>query len=108
MSIGIAGFNKNLACEPFASRAPETKEFGVGEKKFKTHTAKTTLVALKVIYGLPDHDIFPNDLVYVKQEGVVSRWSNEIEVELGEGGRKVVLVPLDQVVLVERTAERMS
>ncbi len=102
--MNISGFGKTLACEPFVSRAPETKAYGTGEKKFVAHTAKTTLVPLRVVYGLPAHDIWPTDLVYVKQEGVASQWSKEIDVETPEGIVKVVLVPVDQVILVEHVS----
>jgi hypothetical protein len=98
--MSISGFGKNIACEPYAVKDVDTKSFGSGDKTFKVHTGVFKgLIPLKVVYGLAHEGILPGDFVYVRQDGVVSAWTKDVEIE---GGPKVVLVGMDQVLLVDR------
>ena len=96
--MAVYGFNNKVACEPFASKAPETRLQG-GVKYF---VSKTTLVPLKVIYGNLEAHIAAGDTVYVLADLALSVWGKgEIDVE-GESNKKMILVPLTSVELVKR------
>jgi hypothetical protein len=102
----IYGFEKYVGCEPYASRAIETKSEGT-KRQFSYMVSKNLLVPLKVVYANPSADIFPGDYVFIKHEDLAGNvgWSKDIDVE-GEVDatgkpRTVVMVPLDKIFLVK-------
>jgi hypothetical protein len=103
----IYGFDKYVGCEPYASRAIETKSEGT-KRQFSYMVSKNLLVPLKVVYANLDHRIFPGDYVYIKHEDLAGNvgWAKDIDVE-GETTvdgkpRTVVMVPIDKIMLVKR------
>jgi hypothetical protein len=105
----ISGFNKFIACEPFKVEEDQTKgEVAVGKMRLRTVSQRVTLIALRVVYGSDENDIDPGDTVYVTQAGqnqvgMTSQWTKSIDIELADGTtRAVVMVPLDQIQLVDR------
>jgi hypothetical protein len=111
----IKGFNKFIACEPYAVQDDQDKNrVSVGRMQLKVVSQRTTLIPLKVIYGSEENDIDTGDVVYVTQAGqnqvgMTSQWAKSIDIDLGEGRVvSVVMVPLDQVQLVDRRKNDLS
>lgn len=107
--MSISGFNKHIACEPYKVVEDSNKgTIQIGKMQMKVASQRVQLIALKVIYGHEESGIEPGDLVYVTQAGshqvgMVSQWTKSIDIDLAGGGTKaVVMVPLDQIQLVDR------
>ena len=93
MTIESFCSGKTVACEPFTTTGVETEiRHGMGTIK-----QKVTLTALEVVFfgcGLN-----PGDIVYTRGVNNKANWGKEI---FEVGGRKIILVPDSDILLVER------
>lgn len=110
--MSISGFNKTIACEPYLVEEDKNKgTVKVGTMQYKVASQRVQLIALKVVYGHMGENIVPGDFVYVAQAGthqvgMTSQWTKSIDIDLADGTTKtVVMVPIDQIQLVDRRRE---
>lgn len=85
--------NNAVACLPLESTALESRGTG-----FKTFVQKTSLLKTKVVYG--NEKILPGSVVYVRGDVISMAWTKEVYEDIG--GNKIVLVPEDRIVLVQK------
>jgi hypothetical protein len=91
--MSIFGFNRKIACSPFARKSIEVKV----QKGFGSVAQKLALTPLRVLFG--NDDVPAGSVVYLRGDTMKQTWASE-EFELD--GQTVILVPQDQIQLVER------
>ncbi len=89
----IYGFNKKVACKPTAGGGVETST----KKGFATVQNKTQLLRLEVVFG--EWQGMPaGSFVYVRGDSIKLPWGVDV---FTVNDKQVILVPVDQIQLIE-------
>lgn len=97
--MSIVSVNENVAVEPFPTNQVE-KEVRNGLAVIKQ---KSSLQPLKVVFsGFGGTEYGAGSIVYVRADQCVATWAKDV---FDLNGKKFILVPKNQVVLVEKDNE---
>lgn len=96
--------NNTVACTPFVVKADNRNGLALVTKKLE-------VIPLSVLYPTDPADsgirVNVDDVVYVKAESIRSPWATDIYHLEGNTGQ-FILVPLSEIVFIDKAAKRLS